>query len=259
MTRRPTDPWSTYRQFTAARIALGRSGDGLPTPHLLDFQLAHAQAKDAVLSRMDTDLVTSQLREVGVAEERFLTVSSQAENRDVFLQRPDLGRRLSVNDVSHLTRKHSDAPPDVVFVIADGLSALAVHRYAATTLSSALGLIPDLNVGPIVLAHQARVALGDEIATGFAARSVVILIGERPGLSAADSLGAYLTYRPRIGSQNADRNCVSNIRDGGLSPADAAARIVYLLRAAFKQGQSGYKLKDMSYQLLDEGGPDDLD
>lgn len=246
MTERPSDPWASFRRFTQARIALGRSGDGLPTPHVLDFQLAHAQARDAVLSRMDVDALKAQLEATDLADHPIITVSSRAENRSAFLQRPDLGRQLSESDSDTLRTTHTGNPPDVIFVIGDGLSALAVESYAVQTFSAAMKLMPDLSVGPLVVAQQARVALGDEIAAELGAQSVVILIGERPGLSAADSLGAYLTYRPRIGSQNADRNCVSNIREGGLSPQDAAARINYLLRAAFEQGQSGYRLKDLS-------------
>ncbi len=258
MTGAPSDAWSAFRQFTAARIALGRSGDGLPTPHLLDFQLAHARARDAVLGTMDTDSIVAQIDEHGFGTHVKFTVSSQADDRNVFLQRPDLGRRLCPEDAEVLSKFEADETPDVAFVIGDGLSALAVQTYAAPTLAAAFRLVPDLSVAPFVLAHQARVALGDDIGVALGARSVVNLIGERPGLSAADSLGAYLTYGPRIGAQNADRNCVSNIRDGGLSPEEAAARIVYLLRAAFDQGRSGYQLKDLSAPSpsLPPTGPD---
>ncbi len=240
MTDRPQDPWHAFRKFTAARIALGRSGDGLPTSHLLDFQLAHAKARDAVLGAMDAAQIASNL------SYDTLTVSSQAGDRATYLQRPDLGRKLDPNDRATLDRLKPTPTPDVVFVIGDGLSAFAVHNYAAETLAKAVSLLQELTVGPIVLAHQARVALGDDIAAALGARAVVILIGERPGLSAADSLGAYLTYAPKVGSQNSDRNCVSNIRDGGLTPEDGAARIAYLVRAAFEQGKSGYQLKDLS-------------
>ncbi len=250
MTERPADPWSAFRRFTQARIALGRSGDGLPTPHVLDFQLAHAQARDAVLGRMDVAVLRAQLKDTDLADHPIVTVTSRAENRSAFLQRPDLGRQLSESDGDTLRAAHTSKPPDVVFVIGDGLSALAIESYAIEVFSDAMKQMPDLSVGPLVMAQQARVALGDEIAVALNAQAVIILIGERPGLSAADSLGAYLTYRPRIGSQNADRNCISNIRNGGLYPREAAARINYLLRAAIKQGQSGFRLKDLSENEL---------
>ena len=240
MTNRPQDPWHAFRKFTDARIALGRSGDGLPTAHLLDFQLAHAKARDAVLGTMDAKQIATDLHR------DTISVSSQALDRATYLQRPDLGRKLNPEDKETLTRLKPTPAPDVVFVIGDGLSAFAVHNYAAATLTKAVSLLPDVSVGPIVLAYQARVALGDDIATAFGARAVVILIGERPGLSAADSLGAYLTYAPKADSQNSDRNCISNIRDGGLTPEDGAARIAYLVRSAFEQGKSGYQLKDLS-------------
>ena len=240
MTDHPQDPWHAFRKFTAARIALGRSGNGLPTSHLLDFQLAHAKARDAVLGTMNAETLAADLTG------DTIVVSSEARDRATYLQRPDLGRQLTPEDREKLDGRSPSPSPDLVFVIGDGLSAFAVHTYAAATLTKAVTLLPDLSVGPIVLAHQARVALGDDIAVALGARAVVILIGERPGLSAADSLGAYLTYAPKIGSQNSDRNCVSNIRDGGLTPDEGAARIAYLVRAAFKQGESGYQLKDLS-------------
>lgn len=246
MSERPSDPWSDFRKFTAARIALGRSGNGLPTPHLLDFQLAHAQARDAVQAELDIDALSKSLQEGEFPALPVLATTSQAGDRNTFLQRPDLGRRLDARSHALLSDADRKIEPDVVFVIGDGLSAPAIEAYAAATLREALLLISDLTVGPIVIARQARVALGDDVAVALDAQIVVVLIGERPGLSAADSMGAYLTYKPTKDSQNADRNCVSNIREGGLSPSDAAARIVYLLRAAMKQGQSGYQLKDLS-------------
>ena len=240
MTGGPQDPWHPFRRFTAARIALGRSGDGLPTSHLLDFQLAHARARDAVLGAMDADAIADEL------SGDTMTVSSQAVDRATFLQRPDLGRQLDPEDRKQLTSQKTKSPYDVVFVIGDDLSAFAVQNYAGATLTKTVSLLPEFAIGPTVLARQARVALGDDIADAMGTQAVVILIGERPGLSAADSLGAYLTYAPKIGCQNADRNCVSNIREGGLTVEEGASRIAYLIKSAFQQGKSGYQLKDLS-------------
>ena len=240
----PPDPWTALRSHTAARIALGRSGASLPTAELLRFDLAHAMARDAV----HTPFEIEPLREALTAHSfETLTLESAAPDRAAYLHRPDLGRRLSARSVALLADCRSE-PCDVVCVVGDGLSALAVHRHAAALL---IELRPRLEaqgfgLGPVVLARQARVALGDPIGAALHARCVVMLIGERPGLSSPDSLGAYLTWAPRTGRSDAERNCVSNIRPEGLAPADAAHKIAWLLGAARRLGATGVALKDES-------------
>jgi ethanolamine ammonia-lyase small subunit len=231
----PADPWRDLRRHTAARIALGRSGDALPTRHLLDFQLAHARARDAVHLAFDSDAIAASLPDLPC-----VTVRSAAPDRATYLQYPDLGRRLNPDDLPLLRKGYYDA----VFVLADGLSARAVHDHATSLLTATIDLLPGWKIAPVVLAHQARVALGDEIAMALGAAMVVMLIGERPGLSAADSLGAYLTFGPRLGLQNADRNCVSNIRPDGLAIPLAARKLAFLMAEARRLKLSGVGLKD---------------
>lgn len=244
---RPTvaaNPWQTLRKFTAARIALGRAGVSLPTEALLEFQLAHAQARDAVHLPLDLPALRSAL--VVLAPE-LIALKSAAPDRDSYLQRPDLGRRLDAASRAVLNQRQPAADvSDVVFVVADGLSALAVNRHAAPLLERAL---PQLrlagwSVGPLVLVEQGRVAVGDEIGQLLGARTVVVLIGERPGLSSPDSLGIYLSWMPRPGLTDASRNCISNIRPAGLGYDDAARKLIYLLTEARRLGLSGVGLKD---------------
>jgi len=232
------DPWDFLRRHTEARIALGRSGNALPTDEVLRFQLAHAQARDAVHGRLDLPLLQSQLADAGISLP-VKQVVSRASDRAAFLQRPDLGRLLERG--ANLGPKGES---DVVFVLADGLSARAVMENGVATLASALSQLEGWDVAPIVIAEQARVALGDPIGEALGAKLSVMLIGERPGLSAADSLGAYLTFGPRTGRQNADRNCVSNIRQKGLTPDEAGHKIAYLLGMARSMGLTGVALKD---------------
>lgn len=238
------DPWRELRALTPARIALGRAGTSLPTKAHLEFQLAHARARDAVHDALDVSLVTEALRAVGIES---LAVRSAAGPRDRYLQRPDLGRRLDGESRAQLERKFVSAGPvDAVFVLGDGLSARAVHRHAAALLAH---LRPRLmaegwSLAPAVLAEQARVALGDEIGTLLHARLAVVLIGERPGLSSPDSLGAYLTWDPRPGRTDANRNCVSNIRPEGLTYSSASDKLHYLMSEARRRRLSGIGLKD---------------
>ncbi|MEQ8747701.1 ethanolamine ammonia-lyase subunit EutC [Pyruvatibacter sp.] len=236
------DPWGFLQAHTDARIALGRSGNGLPTREVLAFRMAHAQARDAVYTPLDAKLLRGQISAAGVSLP-VIEVSSQAPDRTTFLQRPDLGRLLT-DEAKLATREMCD----VVFVLADGLSARALHENAVPTLAATLIALEGWRVGPVVLARQGRVALADPIGERVNALLSVILIGERPGLSAADSLGAYLTYAPRTGRQNADRNCISNIRAGGMSPATAGHKIAYLLSRARAISGTGVMLKDMSAQ-----------
>ncbi|MFI7499069.1 ethanolamine ammonia-lyase subunit EutC [Streptomyces sp. NPDC049687] len=232
------DLWPALRRRTQARIGLGRAGSALPTRHRLELQAAHAAARDAVHSPFRPDTVAAALP--GMPTVR---VRSAAPDRLTYLQRPDLGRRLHPTDRAHLPVGEWD----IVFVIADGLSSRAVHEHAAALVrETAERLGAGWRIAPVVLAEQARVALGDDVAAAMGAESVVVLVGERPGMSAADSLGAYLTYRPRPGvTTDADRNCLSNIRPPlGLSYEVAAGKLAALTGRARELGVTGVGLKD---------------
>ena len=229
------DPWSALRRLTRARIGLGRTGDALPTRAQLDFQMAHALARDAVHSALDVVALATSL-----APLETLQVESAATDRTLYLRRPDLGRQLGEASAARLP----SGPFDVVIILADGLSAIAVEKYAGAVLGALLPSLSDLTIGPIVLATQARVALGDPVAQAMKARLVLVLIGERPGLTVADSLGAYLTFAPQIGSRDSARNCVSNIHADGLSPREAAHKLAWLIRQSLHRGLSGIDLKE---------------
>jgi ethanolamine ammonia-lyase small subunit len=230
------DPWARFRAATRARIGLGRSGDALPTKALLDFQAAHARARDAVHGMVDFDALAVQLDHPAVQ------LHSAASDREAYLRRPDLGRRLDADSRERLAGLMS-RPVDVVFIIGDGLST-AVQRHALPLLEACLPDLSGWTLAPIILAGQARVALGDEIGAGVKAALSVMLIGERPGLSVADSMGIYLTWNPKPGLTDADRNCISNIHADGLSYREAAARLVWLMTEARHRRLSGVGLKD---------------
>ncbi|MFZ5549674.1 MAG: ethanolamine ammonia-lyase subunit EutC [Pseudomonadota bacterium] len=240
----PPDPWAALRAHTAARIALGRSGASLPTAEWLRFGVAHAQARDAVHQALDTDALARGLQQHGFDS---LVAESTAPDRATFLQRPDLGRALSGRSRG-LLQGLAATPVDVVCVVGDGLSATAAQRHALPLLRDWRPLLEQagLTLGPVVLARQCRVALGDEIGLALQARLAVVLLGERPGLSSPDSLGAYLTFGPRPGRRDAERNCISNIRPEGLPPAEAARRLAWLCTAALQRGATGIRLKDES-------------
>ncbi|MET9454789.1 ethanolamine ammonia-lyase subunit EutC [Streptomyces canus] len=229
--------WSSLRQRTQARIGLGRAGSALPTRHRLELQAAHAAARDAVHSPFEPDVIAA-----GLAGTPTVRVRSSAPDRLTYLQRPDLGRRLDPTDRAHLPMGEWDA----VFVVADGLSSRAVHEHAAAVVRETAARLEAWHLAPVVLAEQARVALGDDVAQAMGAAMVVVLVGERPGMSAADSLGAYLTYRPTPGvTTDADRNCLSNIRPPlGLSYTGAAEKLAGLMTRARKLGLTGVNLKD---------------
>lgn len=238
------DPWSALRAHTAARIALGRSGGSLPTRAQLDFRFAHARARDAVLTEFDAEALATRLRALG---EPVLVVESSARDRAEFLQRPDHGRRLADASRAALTNHAAAAPRcDLAIVISDGLSTLAVSTQAEPVLAALLPLLRQdgWQLAPLVIARHARVALQDEIGEILRAQISLILIGERPGLGSADSLGAYFTYAPAPGRTDADRNCISNIRSGGLAPKDAARKLHALLTRARHLRVSGVALKD---------------
>ena len=220
------NPWEHLRAATPARIALGRAGHALPTAELLDFRLAHARARDAVHGNLDSAGV---VRQTGLA---CTVLRSAAPSRTTYLRRPDLGRQLD-RASRDLVRP---AAKGTVWVICDGLSALAVHRHAAPLLA-ACGA-----EAPVYVVEQGRVAIGDEIGERAAAAAVIVLIGERPGLSSPDSLGVYLTWRPRVGRTDAERNCISNVRQEGLSYREAAERIRWWREAAQARGLSGVQL-----------------
>ncbi|MBT9385971.1 ethanolamine ammonia-lyase subunit EutC [Pseudooceanicola sp. CBS1P-1] len=218
------------RAMTEARVMLGRAGGGMPTRAVLDFALDHARAREAVWSEMDLPALRAALAGYPLAE-----VVSAAGDRETHVRRPDLGRQLAAGTRLALP------PSDLVIVVADGLSAMAVDAHAAQVVHALQALRET--AAPVVLARQARVALGDQIAARAGARAVVVLIGERPGLSAADSLGAYVTWAPEPGLPDSRRNCLSNIRSGGLDPQEAAHRIAALLAQMAREGTSGVGLK----------------
>jgi ethanolamine ammonia-lyase small subunit len=235
VTRPPGDFWDYLRSVTPARIALGRVGDGLPTRRLLEFELAHARARDAVWADLDSAALLTEL-----AAWHPVLVRSAAPDRASYLQRPDLGRRLAQDSARAL----SPGSYDATIVIADGLSAGAMQEQAAS-LCKMLLAAKNFIFAPPVVALQARVALGDEIAAEQAAALAVVLVGERPGLSACDSMGAYITFDPKPGvTRDADRNCVSNIRGQGLSLNEATRRILALMGLARTLRRSGTCLKE---------------
>ncbi|OKO73591.1 ethanolamine ammonia-lyase [Bradyrhizobium sp. NAS80.1] len=241
----PRRPTLDLRSFTPARVALGRSGASVPTKPLLDFTLDHARARDAVHAAFDAPRLVADLRELGlvVAEAR-----SRAADRRDYLRRPDLGRQLDAGSAETLAR-YANEPCQIAIVIGDGLSAAAVHAHAVALVARLLPMLAvdeGVAVGHVVVASGARVALGDEIGAVLGARMVVMLIGERPGLSAPDSLGAYLTFAPKPGRTDADRNCVSNIHHAGLSYEEAAFKIAWLAREGLAREATGVALKDES-------------
>ena len=241
----PENPLLELRRLTPARIALGRAGTSMPTGAQLDFQYAHAQARDAVHLPFDSAGLSAQLAERGRAS---LLLHSAATDRNSYLQRPDLGRKLSDGSAQTL-RDYALANPggvDLAIIVADGLSALAVHRHTLPFLARMEDQIVNdgWSVSPVILVEQGRVAVADEIGELLGAKMVVILIGERPGLSSPDSLGLYFTYNPKVGLTDAYRNCISNVRLEGLSYGMAAHRLLYLMREACRRQLSGVNLKD---------------
>lgn len=255
------DPWALLKQLTPARIALGRSGISQPTSVQLDFQLAHARARDAVSCALDVDNLCNDIEALGLAT---VTLHSAAENRTIYLQRPDLGRRLDAGSCERLQLGHREVVgstrPDLALVVADGLSALAVQRHAAALIGELLrglhaadqtGDAQGWRLAPVAVVEQGRVAVGDEIGEQLGSRIVVVLIGERPGLSSPDSMGIYLTWEPRPGRIDAQRNCISNVRPEGLGYHEAAARLVYLLNESRRRQLSGVDLKDDSRAAID--------
>jgi len=239
----PAHPLEQLRQFTSARIALHRTGDSLPTEELLDFGLAHAFARDAVHATFDTKAITQQLTAAGLT---CITIESASPDRATYIRRPHLGRKLDEASRQRLTSLNLPTNPEVLFLIADGLSPIAPQRYAVGVIQATRHLLLDWDIGPVVVAEQARVALGDEVGEILKADMVVTLIGERPGLSSPDSLGIYLTYQPKVGRTDAERNCISNVRAEGTSIEQAAKTLHYLLLQSRQLKLSGVNLKDNS-------------
>lgn len=238
------DPWTHLREHTAARIALGRSGAGLPTDELLRFGLAHAQARDAVHIPLEVPPLEAQLQALGCATH---TVRSAASDRATYLLRPDLGRRLHPDEAQRLPYLAPAGGIDLLLVIGDGLSSQAIARQAVPVVAAIRRQAPaDWTLGPVIVATQARVALGDEVGALLGARLVAMLIGERPGLSSPDSLGIYLTWAPQPGLHDGQRNCISNVRPEGQSHEAAAARLWWLCQEARRLQLTGVNLKDRS-------------
>jgi len=246
MAENTPDHWSPLRALTAARIGLARSGASLATGPLLDFRLAHARARDAVHEELDEARLGADLATLGLP---VLTVASAVADRAHYLMRPDLGRKLA--EESALAAHAGEH--DVVFVIAGGLSARAAQTHAAPLLREALPALDGWRIAPLVVVRHGRVAIGDAVAAALRARAVAVLIGERPGLTSPDSMGAYLTWAPGPQTTDAERNCISNIRPAGLPYADAALKLVHLIRAMRARRLSGVALKDDADRLLIEG------
>jgi ethanolamine ammonia-lyase small subunit len=240
------DPWQQLRRLTTARIALGRAGGSLPTSELLEFRLAHARARDAVHAPFDAAALAARLRSL---ETEVICLESAAKTQADFLRRPDLGRKLAESSRARLAAHRADqgsSQPDLAIIVSDGLSSLAATEHVPPLLATLVPMLRQSHrtLAPLIVVTHGRVALQDEIGELLRARLSLMLLGERPGLGAADSLGAYFTYAPRLGLRDAARNCVSNIRAAGLSPSDAAQKLFYLITQSFRRGLSGVDLKD---------------
>jgi ethanolamine ammonia-lyase small subunit len=237
------DPWARMRATTRARIGLARVGDAMATTDVLEFQLAHAKARDAVHTKLDVAALKAELGH------DVIQVRSAAEGREIYLRRPDLGRQLHEECENKLPRGEYDA----VFVIADGLSSSAVSLNAVPMLLAAMARLTDFRIAPVVIATQARVAIGDDIGERLGAKLCAILIGERPGLSVAESLGIYLTYNPKRGCRDSARNCISNIHTkGGLTYDTAANTLAWLMREALRRKLTGVDLKEEALSVGQE-------
>ncbi|MBU0924204.1 ethanolamine ammonia-lyase subunit EutC [bacterium] len=246
------NPWELLREYTDARIGLGRTGVSIPTSHSLAFQLAHAQAQDAVHLPLDIEHILEQLTSNNLNQEIFppVVLHSQAINRTTYLQRPDLGRKLN-NDSSEILKSlnlNKNEPYDLAIIIVDGLSSLAIKENAVNFIEKLISALNEdnhnWNISPFTIVQQGRVAIGDEIAELLKAKTSLVLIGERPGLSSPDSLGLYLTWNPKSGLTDASRNCISNVRSDGLSYEEAVKKTMYLLKESRRLELSGVNLKD---------------
>jgi ethanolamine ammonia-lyase small subunit len=243
------DPWQQLKTLTRARIAIGRVGSSLPTKEVLDFGLSHAMARDAVHLALDVDALENDIKSIGY---ETIRVHSKAVDRATYLLRPDWGRRLNEQSIAALKNIKHAKPIDFLIVVGDGLSSLAVSRHVAPMLAEIKNAcandaqLNEWSASRVVIASQARVAIGDEIGEILNAKMVVMLIGERPGLSSPDSLGLYLTHAPKVGLSDADRNCISNVRPEGLQYATAAKKLMWLAKEAMRLKVTGVALKDES-------------
>ncbi|WP_417697245.1 ethanolamine ammonia-lyase subunit EutC [Psychromonas sp.] len=250
------DPWAKLRQFTDARIGLGRAGTSLPTSELLRFQLSHAQAIDAVHVPLDVDKLSEQFEQSQVLSP-YLPIQrlhSKATDRMEYLQRPDLGRQLDRPSIERLEALNGEAY-DLVFVLADGLSSYAISHHAKTFVELFISRLQEefpkqLKIAPICVVQQGRVAVGDDVCEALNAKQVVLLIGERPGLSSPDSMGLYLTWGAQRGMEDSMRNCISNIRLEGLKYQAAVHKSIYLLNESRRLSLTGVNLKDRSEDSL---------
>ena len=252
--------WRSLRSLTAARIALGRSGVSLPTSAQLAFQLAHARARDAVHLPLDTAQLQQQWREALPGQPEPMVLASAAVDRTTYLQRPDLGRRLDEASRERLQALRGAAAAsqpafDLAVVVVDGLSALAIAQNAVPFLRALVERLSaeDWSLAPTTVVTQGRVAVGDEVGELLGARAVLVLVGERPGLSAPDSMGLYLSWAPRVGLSDAQRNCISNVRPEGLSVTEATYKLHYLLRESRRRQLTGIDLKDETGAVLEAG------
>lgn len=250
------DPWEKLRQFTNARIGLGRVGTSIPTEELLRFQLSHAQAIDAVHVPLDVEQLCQQFAESDLLQPYLPAnkLQSKARDRMVYLQRPDLGRQLDEASIYKLQQQRTDEPYDVVFVVADGLSSYAITNHAKPFLEILIKNLHDdpdkeWRIAPICIVEQGRVAVGDDVCETLNAKEVVLLVGERPGLSSPDSMGLYLTWNAKQGTEDSLRNCISNIRPEGLNYQAAVHKCSYLLDESQRIELSGVSLKDRSEDL----------
>lgn len=238
------DPWASLKAFTSARIALGRTGTAIPLQEVLQFRLAHAHARDAVHSLLDTETLLTQLQNLKLSVN---LLQSSAADRQEYLQRPDKGRRLHQASADSLSAVVGDTTqPTIAIIVTDGLSATAINNNAHPLLELLIPMLQfaGIAIAPVSLVQQGRVAIGDEIGSLLKASLSVVLIGERPGLSSPDSLGIYLTWQPAIGLTDEARNCISNVRPGGLSYRAAADKLFYLIKESLRLQLSGVALKD---------------
>ncbi|MFZ4771078.1 MAG: ethanolamine ammonia-lyase subunit EutC [Ferruginibacter sp.] len=244
-----SDPWQALRSVTDARIALGRTGVSIPLAESLAFKLAHANARDAVYNLLDKELLIEGIQKLN---HPLLLLHAAAANRQQYLQRPDYGRRLNEASIKIMEQEKADKPYDICISIADGLSATAVNNHAIPLLFLLMPLLKNagFSMAPVCIIEQGRVAISDQTGQLSPASLSLILLGERPGLSSPDSLGAYLTYNPLPGNTDALRNCISNIRPGGLSVELAAQKIYFLIKESLRLKLSGVPLKDESAPSL---------
>lgn len=241
-----SDLWKPLRSFTQARIALGRKGVSMPLEQVLAFKMAHAAARDAVFEQADWNSLQQALNEIGWESVRF---HSKAKDRKEYLLDPEKGRSIETNKVFSVEPEYGKY--DISIIVADGLSARAVNSHAIKLLTALKPTLESLHysLAPISLVHLGRVAISDEIGLLWSSKLVLILIGERPGLSSPDSLGVYLTYGPKIGNTDEKRNCISNIRPAGLSYDEAVSKIHFLISESMKNGWSGVELKEQTQQI----------